>query len=85
MREKSLLLILCYYCVLERTKKALNIILSNTLLCYYGVNVGGVMCNSFGIAVGHMTNVSGCLTEIITIIIITFFFIAIHVRTIAGS
>jgi len=55
------------------------------LLCYYGVNVGGVMCNSFGIAVGHMTNVSGCLTEIITIIIITFFFIAIHVRTIAGS
>lgn len=65
------IMLLLYF---EEDEKALNIILSKTLLCYYGVNVGGVICNSFGIAVGHMTNVSGCLTEIITIIIITFFY-----------
>lgn len=66
-------MLLLYFRAVERAKKALNIILSKTL-CYYGVNVEGVMCNTFGIAVGHMTNVSGCLTEIITIIIITFFY-----------
>lgn len=66
----DIMLLLCF----GEDEKGVNIILSKTLLCYYGLNVGGVICNSFGIAVGHMTNVSGCLTEIITIIIITFFF-----------
>lgn len=83
MRKKSLLLIyarthnvyatlLCFRTV----EKALNIILSKTpLVYYYGINVGGVVRNAFGVAVGHMTNVSGCLTKVITIIIIRFFFL----------